>query len=135
MNRNILIHSGELASRILLAAIFLAAGLGKLAQYAGTQAYMASAGVAGAFLPLVIALEIAGGIALIAGWQVRVSAGILAGFTLLAAILFHANFADPMQQILFMKNMAICGGLLSLMVHGPGHWSVQQMLRPRRLEP
>jgi len=124
MNTN-LQNSATLAGRILLASIFLAAGLGKLgAGYAGTQAYMASQGVPGALLPLVIALEIGGAALLIAGWWTRLAALALAGFTLVAAALFHANFAEPMQQILFLKNVAIAGGFLVLAAYGAGGWSL-----------
>lgn len=124
MNMN-LQNGATLAGRILLASIFLAAGLGKLgAGYAGTQAYMASQGVPGALLPLVIALEIGGAALLIAGWWTRLSALALAGFTLVAAALFHANFAEPMQQILFLKNVAIAGGFLVLVACGAGAWSL-----------
>lgn len=128
MNTN-LQHGATLAGRILLAAIFLAAGIGKLgAGYAGTQAYMASQGVPGALLPLVIALEIGGAALLIAGWWTRLAALALAGFTLAAAALFHANFAEPMQQILFLKNVAIAGGFLMLVAHGAGAWSLDARL-------
>ncbi len=128
MNTN-LQHGATLAGRILLAAIFLAAGIGKLgAGYAGTQAYMASQGVPGALLPLVIALEIGGAVLLIAGWWTRFAALALAGFTLAAAALFHANFAEPMQQILFLKNVAIAGGFLMLVAHGAGAWSLDARL-------
>lgn len=124
MNTN-LQNGATLAGRILLASIFLAAGIGKLgAGYAGTQAYMASQGVPGALLPLVIALEIGGAALLIAGWWTRLSALALAGFTLAAAALFHANFAEPMQQILFLKNVAIAGGFLVLVAQGAGAWSL-----------
>lgn len=124
MNTN-LQDGATLAGRILLASIFLAGGLGKLgAGYAGTQAYMASQGVPGALLPLVIALEIGGAALLIAGWWTRLSALALAGFTLAAAALFHANFAEPMQQILFLKNVAIAGGFLVLVAQGAGAWSL-----------
>ena len=128
MNTN-LQNGATLAGRILLASIFLAAGIGKLgAGYAGTQAYMASQGVPGALLPLVIALEIGGAVLLIAGWWTRLSALALAGVALAAAALFHANFADQMQQILFLKNVAIAGGFLVLAAYGAGAWSVDARL-------
>jgi len=106
----------NLGGRILLATIFLMAGISKLgAGYAGTQGYMEAMGVPGGLLPLVIALEIGGAVALIIGFQVRWAALALAGFSVIAGLLFHANFADQMQSILFMKNLAIAGGLLALM--------------------
>jgi putative oxidoreductase len=114
-----------LIARLLLAQIFLLAGIGKLgAGYASTQGYMAAMGVPGVLLPLVIALEIGGGLALIAGFLTRWAALALAGFCLVSAAIFHTNFGDSMQMIMFMKNLAMAGGLLVLSVHGPGAWSV-----------
>jgi putative oxidoreductase len=116
----------ELAGRVLIAVLFLLAGIGKLgaAAYAGTQGYMQSQGVPGALLPLVIALEIGGALLVIAGLWTRVSALALAVFSLAAALLFHANFADQLQQIMFMKNVAIAGGFLFLVANGAGAWSI-----------
>lgn len=116
--------STELAGRFLLVAIFLISGLGKIGDYAGTQAYMTSAGVPGAVLPLVILVEAAGAVAIIVGWWTRLAALVLAGFSLLAAVLFHADFAQQIAAIMFLKNIAIAGGLLVLAVHGPGPWSL-----------
>jgi len=104
----------NLAARILMAVLFLPAGLNKIMGYEGTQAYMEAMGVPGVLLPLVIILEVGGGLALILGWQVRNIALALAGFTLIAAFIFHANFSDQIQMIMFMKNIAIAGGLLAL---------------------
>jgi len=114
----------DLSARLLLATIFLLAGISKITGYAGIQAYMNSQGVPGELLPVVIALEIIAPIMLIVGWQTRLAALALAGFTLLSAILFHFNFADQMQSILFMKNLAISGGLLLLYTHGAGNISL-----------
>lgn len=114
----------ELTGRSFLAVIFLLSGLGKIGQYAGTQAYMASAGVPGQLLPFVIALEVAGAIAILIGWQTRFIALALAGFSLLAALLFHANFQEQIPLIMFLKNIAIAGGFLLLFVHGAGPWSL-----------
>lgn len=116
----------NLVGRILLAQIFLLAGLNKIAGYAGTQGYMESMGVPGALLPLVILLEVGGGLALIIGWQTRLAAYALAAFTLVAAVIFHSNFADQMQMIMFMKNLAIAGGLIILAVHGAGGLSLDR---------
>jgi putative oxidoreductase len=113
----------DLAGRILLAAMFLIAGIQKVGGYAGTQGYMEAMGVPGALLPLVIALEVGGAIAIILGWHTRLFALLLAGFTLLSALVFHRASGDPMQAILFMKNLAIAGGFLLLVARGPGGWS------------
>jgi putative oxidoreductase len=113
-----------IAARILASAIFIIAGYGKLgAGYAGTQAYMASAGVPGALLPLVIALEIGGGLALLLGFQTRLAALLLAGFCLVTGMLFHTG-SDQMQQIMLMKNLAMAGGLLAFTVFGAGRLSL-----------
>ena len=119
-----------LVARILLAHIFLLSGLGKLgAGYAATQGYMAAMGVPGVMLPLVIALEIGGGLALIVGFLTRWAALGLAVFCVASALLFHFNFADRMQTIMFMKNFAMAGGLLMLYVHGAGAYSIDARRR------
>jgi putative oxidoreductase len=114
----------NLVGRVLLAHIFLLAGINKISGFAGTQAYMDSMGVPGMLLPLVILLEIGGGLALILGWQTRWAAYALAGFTVVAALIFHSNLGDQMQMIMFMKNLSIAGGLLILAVNGAGAFSL-----------
>lgn len=120
-----------LAGRSLLALIFVLSGAGKLAAYAGTQQYMESAGVPGLLLPLVILAELGGGLTLIAGLFTRFSAVALAGFSMVAAVLFHADFADQNQMIHFMKNVSIAGGLLLLAAHGAGAWSLDALIARR----
>lgn len=115
--------------RIMLGHIFLLAGINKISAYAGTQAYMTSMGVPGMLLPLVIATEILGGLAVILGWQTRWASWALAGFTLIAAIIFHTDFSNQMQSIMFMKNIAITGGLLILAAHGAGTLSLDGRMR------
>ena len=110
--------------RLLIALIFVFSGIGKIGQYAGTQAYMDSMGVPGFLLPAVIALEILGGFAIILGWHTRLAAFLLAGFSLLSAILFHNNFGDQMQMIMFLKNLALAGGFLMIMSLGAGPYSI-----------
>ncbi len=112
------------AGRVLIAIMFVMSGLSKISGYAGTQGYMESVGVPGILLPLVIALEVAGGIAIIVGWQTRLTALALAGFCVISAILFHANFGDQIQMIMFMKNFAIAGGFLFLVANGPGAYAL-----------
>jgi len=106
--------------RTLLALIFIISGFGKIASYAGTQGYMESMGVPGMLLPLVIVLELLGGLAIVIGWQTRIVAFLLAGFTLLSALIFHNNLGDQMQMIQFLKNLALTGAFLLLVAVGPG---------------
>ncbi|MES2720973.1 MAG: DoxX family protein [Pseudomonadota bacterium] len=107
------------SSRALMALIFIGAGYSKLTGYAGTQSYMEAMNVPGALLPLVIALELGGGIALLLGLQTRLVAGLLAGFTIMTGFIFHGG-ADQMNQIMLMKNFAIAGGLLAFVRTGAG---------------
>ena len=116
----------------LIAVLFVVAGFGKIGGYEGTQAYMASQGVPGALLPLVILLELGGGLAIVVGLLVRPIALALAGFSIASALLFHAAFDDPGERIQFMKNLAIAGGFLFLFLRGPGPWSVDAVLLRRR---
>ena len=115
----------NLAGRVLLAHIFLLAGINKITGYSGTQGYMEAMGVPGMLLPLVILLEIGGALALIAGWQTRLAAYALALFSIVSALIFHSNFGDQMQMILFMKNWAMAGGLLVLAANGAGAYSLE----------
>jgi putative oxidoreductase len=115
-----------LLGRLMLAAIFIQSGWGKIGGYAGTQAYMEKFGLSGQLLPLVIAVELIGGILLVVGWLTRWAALALAAFTLVAALYFHTNFAEQMQVIHFMKNVAIAGGLLMVFGLGPGRWSIDR---------
>ncbi len=115
----------KLIGRILLSAIFIAAGVQKYFGYDGTLAYMAKYGVTGALLPAVIAIEFFGGLAILFGIGARLSALALAGFTIVAALLFHRDFSDPMMIAMFMKNLAISGGLLLLFVSGPGRFAIR----------
>jgi putative oxidoreductase len=119
----------ELTGRVLLAALFLLSGIGKLGAYSGTAGYMAAAGVPAALLPIVIGLEIGGALAIIAGWQTRIMASLLAGFSLVSALIFHTHFADQTQMIMFWKNVSIAGGFLLLVVHGGGPLSVDERSR------
>ena len=116
----------SLIARILLAHIFILAGMNKIMGYAGTQGYMESMGVPGMLLPLVILVEVGAGLAILVGWQARLAAYGLAGFTVLSAIIFHSNLGDQVQMIMFMKNFAIAGGLLLIAEHGTGAFSLDK---------
>jgi putative oxidoreductase len=117
------------AARILASTIFIVAGYGKLGGgYAGTQGYMGSVGVSGDLLPLVIALELGGGIALLLGFQTRLVAFLLAGFCVISGFIFHSG-SDQMQQIMLMKNLAMAGGLLAFTMFGAGRLSLDSETR------
>ncbi len=116
--------AAKLAGRILLAVIFIISGYAKIGGYAGTAQYMASKGLPELLLPLVIAVELGGGLLLIVGWQTRLAALALAGFTLIAGILFHYVPGNQGEMISFMKNLAITGGFLMVFAAGAGAWSV-----------
>lgn len=120
----------EFTARLLLALVFLLAGISKISGYADTQGYMEAMGIPGALLPLVILLEAGGGLAIILGWQTRLVAVALALFSLAAAAIFHNNLADQMQLIMFTKNIAIAGGFILLAVHGAGGYSLDNRRNP-----
>jgi putative oxidoreductase len=114
----------DLVGRILISLIFLLAGLQKIGGYEATQGYMAAMGVPAGLLPLVIALEVGGAVAIILGWRTRIVAFLLAGFSIVSALIFHRALGDQMQFILFMKNLAMAGGFLFLVARGAGEWSL-----------
>lgn len=115
--------------RILIAAIFIYSGIGKITGYAATQGYMEMMGVPTFLLPLVILLEIFGGIAIVVGFKTRIVALLLAIFSLASAFIFHP-FSDPEQQTHFLKNIAIAGGFLMLVAHGAGPYSLDASKEP-----
>lgn len=110
--------------RSLLALVFLLSGLTKIGSYEATQGYMAAMGVPGVLLPAVIGFEILAPLALIIGFYARSAAFLLAGFSILTALIFHFDFADQIQTVMFLKNVSIAGGLLLLVAHGPGKFAV-----------
>jgi putative oxidoreductase len=106
--------------------LFLLSGVGKIGAYAATAAYMSSVGVPSVLLPVVIATEVVGATVIILGWQTRITAFLLAGYSLLTALVFHTNFADQIEMIMFLKNVSIAGGLLLLVANGAGPLSLDR---------
>jgi len=115
--------------RLFIALIFVMSGLNKMGSYSGVAGWMEAMGVPGALLPLVIALEVLGGLAVIIGWKTRYAALLLSGFCLLSALVFHANFAEQNEMMHFMKNLALSGGFLFLVAQGGGNYSLDNRAR------
>jgi putative oxidoreductase len=104
----------QLVGRIMLALIFILAGIGKIQDPVGTAGYMQSMGIPAILLWPTIALELLGGLAVAVGFYTRYAAIALALFSVVAALIFHNNFADKMQMIMFLKDISMAGGLLLL---------------------
>ncbi len=117
----------DLLARVLLAHMFIISGWHKIGGFTDAQAYIASQGVWPWLLPLVILVELGGGVLLVAGYRTRIMAFLLGGFTALAALLFHSDFGAPGQAISFMKNFAIAGGMLVVVLNGPGRFSFDRL--------
>ncbi|MEN3752635.1 DoxX family protein [Mangrovibacter yixingensis] len=120
---------GFLVARILMPILFIYAGWGKINAYGATQQYMQAMGVPGALLPLTILLEFGGGLAILFGFLTRTTAIITAIFTLITAFIFHSNFAEGVNSLMFMKNLTIAGGYLLLFITGPGAISLDRILK------
>lgn len=129
MNNALVTNAAALVGRIMLSAIFIMGGFNKIVGYAGTAGYMAKMGVPGALLPLVILTELGGGLLILVGWQTRTVAFLMAGFTLLAGLLFHLSVGDGPNMIQFWKNVAISGGFLAIMSSGAGGWSLDGLTK------
>ncbi len=110
--------------RVFLALIFILAGLGKIPAPEGTIGYMEAFGVPGFLFWPTVAVEVIGGLFLLVGFQTRWAAAALGAFTLVAALIFHTNFADQMEMTAFLKNLAITGGMLYVIAFGAGALSV-----------
>jgi len=121
----------SIASRLLMALIFIISGWGKLTAFGASEGYLSSLGIplAGLVTPLVILVELGGGLALLAGFKMRWVAGVLAAFTVGTALIAHSNLADQGQSIHFLKNLAIAGGLLLFVKYGAGEASIDERMR------
>lgn len=116
----------SVVARLLVAQLFIISGCQKLIGFSGTEAYFTSMGIplVSVVTPLVIVIELGGGLALLLGFKVRWVAAIVALFSVGAALIAHTNFADPGQMINFMKNLSIAGGLLWFVKYGAGAASI-----------
>jgi putative oxidoreductase len=121
-----------LAGRLLLAWIFVHEGVFLAMNFGSAAAAMAKLGVPAPALVAVIALQLLASIAIAIGWNARCGAAALGLFCLATAVLFHTNFAIRNELLHFEKDLAIAGGMLVLMLCGPGGWSVDGLIRARR---
>ncbi|MGQ7829506.1 DoxX family protein [Altererythrobacter sp. Z27] len=117
-----------LVARILLVALFLITGIGKLADPTGTIGYISSVGLPLPTLAFVgaVAVEVLGGLAVLVGFKTRLAALAIAAFSVVAAAAFHNQLSDQMQMIMFLKNFSIAGGFLLLAAFGPGRYSLDR---------
>ena len=119
----------EILGRVLLSAIFLINGIGKIFNYEGTIQYMENFDVPGYLIIPAITVEILFPILLILGYYTKFSALVLSLFTLVLAVIFHTDFSNQMQLMSFLKNIAIAGGFLIIFVYGPGKYSIDHKLK------
>ena len=122
-------HIVEILGRILLSAIFLINGIGKIFNYEGTIQYMENFDVPAYLIIPAIIVEILFPILLIIGYYTKFSALVLSLFTLVLAVIFHTDFSNQMQLMSFLKNIAIAGGFLIIFVYGPGKYSIDHKLK------
>lgn len=125
INRPSINNSLMLAGRALMAYLFIIAGWNKISGYAGTAAYMESQGVPGGLVYLVILLELGGGLALLIGYQTRLVAFFLAFFCIASGLIFHGA---PEEATSLMKNLAMAGGFIYILVQGAGKFSIDNFL-------
>ena len=121
-------HIIEVFGRIFLSTIFLFEGINKIFNYESTIKYMESFNVPELLAIPTIILEILFPLLLIIGYQTKLSALVLAIFTLATALIFHTDFTNQMQLISFLKNFAIAGGFLILFINGAGKYSLDHKL-------
>jgi putative oxidoreductase len=127
-----ILYYADVPARAAMAAIFVLSGISKIGAFEGTQAYMDAFGLPGALLGPTIAFEILAGLALLLGLGVRQAAFLLAGFSIITALIFHRDFGDQIQQIMFLKNVAMAGGLLLLARNGSPSLSLERVFSGRR---
>lgn len=121
-----------LIARLGLSLIFILSAISQITAYGATEKVMVAQGLPPGLLPLMVFVELAGGLAIVCGFATRWAAVVLFVYSILTAMLFHGHLADQEQWLDFMKNLAIAGGFLVLAVHGPGDLSLDAWRRRRR---
>ena len=123
----------DLIGRLLISALFLISAYNKIFSIDGTMSWMEGFGIPGFLLYPTIALEIILPLFVIIGYRARISASLLAIFCISTAFLFHLDFADQMQTILFLKNLGLAGGFLFIVANGTKDWSIDREKKYVRL--
>ena len=123
-----MINIFDLVGRIFISLVFLLSGFNKIGNYEGTIGWMESFGMPGIFLIPAIILEVGAPILIIIGYKVKISAALLGLFCIATAVIFHNDFSNQMQFISFMKNIALAGGFLFLVVNGAKDFSLDKKL-------
>ena len=118
----------DLIGRIFISLVFLLSGFNKIGNYEGTVDWMESFGMPGIFLIPAIILEVGAPILIIIGYKVKISAALLSLFCIATAVIFHNDFTNQMQFISFMKNIALAGGFLFLVINGAKDFSLDKKL-------
>jgi putative oxidoreductase len=125
-------HIVELIGRILLSALFLIEGIGKISMQEDVMMYMENYGIPGIlFIPAVI-LEILFPLLLIVGYKTKLAAFVMALFTFAVAIIFHTDFSKGMEMVFFLKDLAIAGGFLMIFVYGANKISLDHFLKSKQ---
>ena len=124
-----MINIFDLVGRIFISLVFLLSGFNKIGNYEGTIGWMESFGMPGIFLIPAIILEVGAPILIIIGYKVKISAALLSLFCIATAVIFHNDFSNQMQFISFMKNIALAGGFLFLVVNGAKDFSLDKKFR------
>ena len=119
----------DLIGRILISALFLLNGIFKINNYDGTTGWMESFGMPGILIIPAIILEIAGPILIIIGYKTKLAAGLLSIFCIATAVIFHNDFSDQMQFTSFLKNIALAGGFLLIVVNGAKDFSLDNKFK------
>ena len=119
----------DLIGRIFISLVFLSSGFNKIVNYEGTIGWMESFGMPGIFLIPAIILEVGAPILIIIGYKVKISAALLSLFCIATGVIFHNDFSNQMQFVSFMKNIALAGGFLFLVVNGAKDFSLDKKFR------
>ena len=125
-------HIVECIGRLLLSALFLIEGFGKISMQENVITYMEDYGVPGILFVPATVLEILFPLLLIVGYKTKWAASVMALFTFTVAIIFHTDFSEGMQMILFLKDIAIAGGFMIIVAYGPGRISLDHYFKSKQ---